>query len=170
MVQNMLPHIVLLSHVQSQAKNKITQALNDIGISVDWLTFEGSKQRFDDALDQAQAVLVVIEFEPDVQYDPLEAAILNVLEHHRRNTKLAIIPVVEKSIPVPERLLGFPGITFEKSISPTTLRIVVERVLQLLRESEAKVPARMEELLVEAQLQIPRLKMIMDEPSRLLKN
>lgn len=163
----MPPNIVLLSHVQSKAGNQIFQVLSDIGISVYRLTFEESKQRFDDVLDRTHAVLVVIEFEREVQYDPLEAAILNVLDHHRRNTKLAIIPIVEKSLPVPERLLGFPGITFEKSISATTLRIIVERVLQLFRESEAKVTAGMEELLVEAQLQIPRLKMIIDEPRTL---
>lgn len=160
----MPPRIVLLTHSQSETKNQIYQVLENIGISVYRLTPEAPRQLFDDELYRAQGVLVVIEFEPDVEGDPMETAILKLLDHHRRNPKLAIIPIIEKSLHVPDRLLAFPGIRFEKRLSETDLRIMVERVLQLLHESEAKAPAGMEELLVEAQLQIPRLKMIIDEP------
>ncbi|HEY0760805.1 MAG TPA: hypothetical protein VGD61_00400 [Pyrinomonadaceae bacterium] len=167
MGQNMLQNIILLTHVKSQIQNQLFEVLNDIGFSVFRLNYEEGKQRFDEVLDHAQAVLVVLELEQDVQNAAFDIGIRFVLEHHRKNTKLAIIPIIEESVDVPAQLLSFPSITFKKSISPTTHRLVVERLLQLFRESDVKSPAGMEELMVEAQLQIPRLKMVIDEPRTL---
>ena len=161
----MPPNVILLSHVQGGAKNRIGRALSEVGMVVRQMNFEEATEEFDYVLDQAQAVLVVIEFQsPDLDRD---LAIPKIVDYHRRKIKPPILLIIEKYISVPDELLGFPRITFNKQIADSDVLIVVERVLQLLRESEAKAPLGMEELMVEAQLQIPRLEMIIEEPKTL---
>jgi len=161
----MPPIVALLSHIQSNAKSQIGRVLNEVGISVQQLYFEEVEPEFDSALDRAQLVLVAIEFdspEPDK-----DGAIQKLLRHHRRNSKLAVLVIIEASLYVPNQLLNFPRITFNNKIADSDVRVVLERVLHLLRKAEASGPASMEELLIEAQLQIPRLEMIIYEPKTL---
>lgn len=167
----MKPHILLLSQIQSNARRSIIETLDRIGISTFEVRAHASYQQLDDEFDASHAVLIVIDYDmssPDDAYKEFELEIQSVLEHHYRNPQVSLIPIVERGLPTPKRLINFERISFDKELSPYEMRIVVEKILSAWRRAEFNDGPGMDELLVEARTQLPRLSMLIPK-SRVLE-